>query len=142
MFTDDLLPLPTPAEVSTPSALWPIALIRDLALGIEDEDTILARYNISPEQYTRISSHPKFRSEYLYIVQSLQQSGEIFKQRARILAEDYLQTIDQLVNSPDVDAKTKLAAITKVVEWSGLGVVPKSPTDSGPTTAVQVNINL
>lgn len=125
------------------ASLWPIGLLRDVALGIDDEDVILARYGLVPEQFQIIASHPRFKQELSLVAHTLQASGELFTQRARVLAEDYLGHIDSLVQSPGTDAKTKLTAICKMVEWAGLSnkkPEANSATSNQPPIAIQINL--
>lgn len=128
------------------SALWPIGLLRDLALGIEDEEVILTKHGFTMEQFDAIRGHPKFKQEFSRVAQSLQASGEIFVSRATAQAEDYLLTIDELIHDGNTDNKTRLQAICKVVEWSGLAAKSTQHVrplpDAQTQTNVQININL
>jgi len=57
-------------------------------------------------------------------------------------AEDYLAKIDNIVNDPNTDYKTVLAAIDKVVGWSGLAAKTQADTGGATQANVQININL
>ena len=151
MFDDldlDLPPLDLPvgnpiALMATPTThLWPIAFIRDLALGLDSEEDVLERHSISKDDYDRIVNHPRFRSEFHSVLTSLQQSGQLFRERARMQAEDYLAKIDNIVNDPNTDYKTVLAAIDKVVGWSGLAAKTQADSNGAAQANVQININL
>lgn len=138
------LPIAQPAYTYS-SALWPIGLLRDLALGIEDEEAILTKHGFTVEQFDAIRRHPKFKQEFSSVARSLQASGELFISRASAQAEDYLLKMDEIIHANDTDRKTQLHAICKVVEWSGLAAkstARATASDNPSQTNVQININL
>ena len=132
------------AQTST-QHLWPVALVRDLALGIDDEDIILARYGIERSFYEKIATTPRFLKEFSDVLTTLQRDGQIFRTRATVQAEDYLGILDDIITDASTSTKDRIQAIIKVVEWSGCAA-PRASTNTeaatGNATAVQININL
>ena len=120
---------------------WPARLSFDVALGIESLEDILTRHGLDDMAWAVICENPLFIREVVEHRKRLSEDGVTFKAKAKVQAEVYLQTLDELVNDATIDPKVRLEAIKSVVKWAGLE--PKPAEGSGGVgNAIQVNINL
>jgi len=117
---EDDLALP-PAPVSPPSPnRWPPQLIFDLALGLDGYEEIEARYNLAPTQLERLFTLPGFRQEVAVLTRELRSNNTIFTHKAKIQAETYLDTMNDLMNDPTTPASTKLSIFQTLTKLGNL----------------------
>lgn len=148
----DLCPAPCSAESSSsqpdtsitsykPASTnqWDPRLMMDLALGLEDLQEVLARYQLTEQEYNRLCTIPSFKQELLLTIRDVQADGVTFQRKAKIQAEAYLDILDDLVYDEDMVGSTRLSAIQSIVKWAGLE--PKE-TKEDNTVATQVNVNI
>lgn len=136
----DTLGVPVEREPA-PKVTWPPRLAFDLALGLDSEEIILDRHMITAEQWEILKSNPLFLREVIERKKDLTDQGVTFRAKAKIQAEEYLLTIDALINDTTVDPKVRLEAIRSMVKWAGLE--PKEDKEKATlNNAVQVNINI
>jgi len=119
---------------------WDPRLILDLALGVEDLDTVLPRYNLTPDDYETLAHSPIFRRELALTIRDVRENGLPFKAKARVQAEAYLEVLDELVYSDGTPASTRLEAIKSTVAWGGL--IPKESKEDSQTNATQINVSI
>jgi len=118
---------------------WTPALVFDVALGLEDEDTLFARHSLTKQDWENINTHPMFLRQVAEQARDMGESGLSFKAKAKIQAEMYLTDIDRMVSSPATDQKVRLEAIRSMVKWGGLEPIPNKEDGAGVT---QVNLQI
>lgn len=118
---------------------WSPKMAFDLAMGDEDPNDVMGRYDLSLAEYQRILSHPAFRMEVNGHMKDVREKGVTFKAKARIQAEEYLRVVDDMITDPEVGNTTKLDAIKSVVKWAELD---SAPAAAGGPTAPQFNIQI
>ena len=119
---------------------WDPRLILDLALGVEDLDTVLPRYNLTPDDYETLAHSPIFRRELALTIRDVRENGLPFKAKARVQAEAYLEVLDELVYSDGTPASTRLEAIKSTVAWGGL--IPKESKEENAGNATNINVQI
>jgi len=120
---------------------WTTALVFDVALGLDAEDVIFRRHNITREEWEHISTHPMFLRQVGEQAREMGETGIGFRAKAKVQAEMYLVDIDRMVASPSTDQKVKLEAIRSVVKWAGLEPTP-SREEGSSTPQVNIQINM
>ena len=122
---------------------WPPQLLVDLALGIDDEDTIALKYGMETEHLKRVMETPAFQGLLLTTKSKLQEEGAIFKARAVAQAEMLLIQAYKMAVDPEVPYGIRAQLIALTVGWADLD--PKAKRKDAPasnTQAVQININM
>ena len=119
---------------------WDPRLILDLALGVEDLDSVLPRYSLTTDDYEPLAHSPIFRRELALTIRDVRENGLPFKAKARVQAEAYLEVLDELVYSDGTPASTRLEAIKSTVAWGGL--IPKESKEDSQTNATQINVSI
>ena len=132
-------PTPTVLKRDTVNR-WDPRLILDLALGVEDLDTVLPRYNLTFDDYETLAHSPIFRRELALTIRDVRENGLPFKAKARVQAEAYLEVLDELVYNDGTPASTRLEAIKSTVAWGGL--IPKESKEDNQTNATQINVSI
>lgn len=133
---DDYEPYAYNPEVVPP---WTTALVFDVALGLEDEETILYRHGLDSGDWCHINAHPLFQRQVAEQARDINETGVSFRTKARIQAEMYLKNVDQMIAAPHTDQKVRLEAIRSMVKWADLE--PKQQKEEG-TGFNQVNIQI
>jgi hypothetical protein len=80
-----------------------------------------------------------FKAKYAGYVRELKESGESFKLKARVQAEELLKTQWAIIHDKDAPASVRMEGIKNVVEWADLK--PKK-NDSDKPQAPQITINI
>jgi len=119
---------------------WDPRLVLDLALGVEDLDTVLPRYNLTFDDYETLAHSPIFRRELALTIRDVRENGLPFKAKARVQAEAYLEVLDDLVYSDGTPASTRLEAIKSTVAWGGL--IPKESKEETGATGSTINVQI
>lgn len=134
-----------PAEIETlpaarpPLKEYPQNFVMELALGLESPDALCIRYDITLHEYSQLTSNPTFQTDLNNWRSRMADEGLSFKLKARVQAESYLADIDDIITSQSTSPETKLAAISRVVQWGGLE--SKGDNSSGSNKpSVTINI--
>jgi len=139
----EVFAITTPSPVPTKRDAvnrWDPRLILDLALGVEDLNTVLDRYGLAQDDYETLAHSPIFRKELALTIRDVRENGLPFKAKARVQAEAYLEVLDELVYSDGTPASTRLEAIKSTVAWGGL--IPKESKEDSQTNATQINVSI
>jgi len=128
--------LPRPA----PTNKWDPRFIMDLALGLDELDTILTRYGLTEQEFDTLSKVPAFRRELALTIRDARENGVTFAGKARTQAEGYLEVLDALVYDAGTPASTRLEAIRSTVKWAKLE--PKDDKNDGNQNNSQINISI
>ena len=93
------------------STAWPPELALELALGLEDEAAICARYGIDHDALNALLCTPAFQAQLTQYRRDLHENGEIFRAKARMQAELLLDKSFRLINDPATPANVKAQII-------------------------------
>jgi len=119
---------------------WNPRLPFDIALG-EEIQVLCDRYLMTEEELDALKYLPSFRHEVAKQEKDIRENGVTFKAKARVQAELYLETLDELVNNHSVSPATRLDAIKSVVKWGGLEPLAAAAGQSSiPTFNIQINL--
>jgi len=103
----------------------------ELALDVDDAESIFARYGYSPDQAATLMESPAF----LLLVQSAakeaQESGLSFRTKAKLIANELLPYAHEIATDPMNGAGVRLDAIQWTAKVAGLE--PKETKDDGKT---------
>ena len=112
--------------------------IMEIALGLETPESLCVRYDITPLEYLQLSANQTFITDLAHWRQRMADEGLSFKLKARVQAEEYLQEIDNIVTDPTTSKETKLAAISRVVQWGGLDTKPSDTGNAKPSITINI----
>ena len=120
---------------------YPQNFVMELALGLDSADTLCIRYDYTPHEFAQLQDNPTFKKDLLDWKQRMADEGLSFKFKARVQAEAYLHDIDQIIADPTTSKETKLAAISRVVEWGGLSAKTNgSDATASGKSSITINI--
>lgn len=122
-----------------PTNPWPPQLILDIALESHSPDELLIKFSLSREELDRFYTIPQFCREILHARSELTSSGSTFRAHARVMAEMHLETMNDLLSSPDVATSQKIDLWRSLVEYASLK--PPKEAAAGPSSAA-VTINI
>jgi len=95
-------------------------LILDIALESHDLPDLLRKHDITESDLDRLYALPQFRRELLTTRAELTQTGSAFRAHARVIAEEHLATMNDLMNNPDVPVTQKVAIWQSMVRYASL----------------------
>ena len=132
------LALLTPPGLPSPG-MWPPRLSFDVALGIEDEETIRTRYGYTTEEFNKILVQPSFRVELATHYSVLRETGATFAVKAKLIAEEKLEDMYSIISNPAIDPKVRMETWRAVTKAAGL----EERSDKGiQANAQTVNIQI
>ena len=130
--TGSLIPFTT----NPTSNRWPPQLVFDLALGLEDTETLLIRHSLSQAQLDRLYTLPPFQKELASLAKELHDNNTIFKSKAKVQADSYLQVMDDLMHAKETPAGTKLSIFQTLVKLAELE--PEKRTENQGNTQMRL----
>lgn len=123
---------------------WPPKLCIDFALGLEDEETILLRYGITPEEFNQIKHLDAFRRDLAQAAAAIREEGLTFKTKCKLFAEEYLEELYLQLFDKSLGASTRFDMFKKLVQLGGLEPKPEKADvnsfDNLPRVAIQINL--
>jgi len=120
---------------------FPPMLPFELAMRTAPPSEVCAAYNISKDEFIRLTADPLFAAAYANAREALQKDGASFKIKAKIQAEELLKKSWEMIHSKDTPTAVKSDLIKATVRWAGYE--PKTDgSGAGGTNAFQININL
>jgi hypothetical protein len=118
---------------------WPPQLILDIALESHDVGDLLTKHDLTQEELDHLYTLPQFTREILHARAELAATGSTFRAHARVLAEEHLMTMNDLLNNKDVPTSQKIDLWRSLVEYASLK--PPKEAAAGPSSAA-VTINI
>jgi hypothetical protein len=134
-----LVTTPTPAPMTAPAIPWTDRLVFDVAIG-DSIDAIMARYELSEEQIEDLLIHPTFNKAVDDQRRNIVENGIGFKYKSKLLAEEYLESLDGIVRDPSTSAAVRLDAIKSITKWAGYDESAAKGGGSGPSQATRMVI--
>lgn len=101
---------------------------------------VLDQQGVSEATADKYLKDPTFVANVKRIAKELTESGFGFEMKSRILAEEALKTVYQIVNDADAPQAVRMKGVENLVEWGGLK--PKSSgsnmNGNGPGFTIQI----
>lgn len=134
-----------PASVATPkidAAALAYALARNTCGAKLPLTTVLTALNVDTNApgLRNLLTSVTFKQRYATYVRELTESGESFKLKARVQAEELLATQWAIIQSPNTPANVRMDGIKSLVEWGGLK--PEKKTEDKAATQISITIDL
>lgn len=98
---------------------WTHELAFEVALGYFTPEDLQLKYDLSPEQYDRVTNLPAFRRASADYRREIDDEGIAFKLRARKAAEDILDELHHMAFNQVLDAKDRLKAMEMLCRYAG-----------------------
>ena len=108
---------------------WPVRLPFDLAMEMEEADETFKRYEVTPERALHLLGHKEFVESVRTWREIIVKEGVSFRTKARLAAEDLLQTAYLLATDPTMPASVR----ADMVKWHAkvAGLEPKQDPEGG-----------
>jgi len=134
------LPGLTIPEMRDPALLaFPPMMPVELAMRIDTPANICRAYGYSKEEFAVLIQLPVFVKAYQEAIEALKVDGMSFRFKARLQAEEYLQTAFNMVQNPNTSDSVRADLIKNTVKWAGLEV---KAADNGQNNSFNIMINL
>lgn len=121
---------------------WSPQLPLALAMDVEDEDAILARFDLSREKYELLKPLPAFRKALAEAQKSLREQGHTFKIKCAGIAEEFLDQLYLELYDPGVGLTTKIDVVKWMTKMGGLEPAPVKEAAGSNAPQVNIQINL
>lgn len=135
----DGMMVPTSTKISQNP--WPPKMVIDLAMGLDDIETILTRHDMPVAVYNALRENPLFRRELICATKELQENGVTFKRKAALQAEMYLEDMDNVMRDDKTPPSVKKDIFIHMAKLGELEPEKKGDgTSSGPAFNIQINL--
>jgi len=124
--------------MTTKTPPWPPQLILDIALESHSPDELYIKHSISKEDLDHFYTLPQFRREILHARAELASSGSQFRAHARVMAEEHLLTMNDILSNPDTSPALKHEVWKTLVEYAKL----KPPKEAEASAGGNLTINI
>lgn len=104
----------------TTTAPWPPQLILDIALESHDLPELLAKFDLTATALDLLYGNPQFLRELLHTKAELASSGSSFRVHARVMAEEHLQTMNDLLADPTTPVGQRITLWQSLVRFAAL----------------------
>ena len=122
---------------------WERQLLYDLALSStgagEPLTDILRKHSITQEWLKDRLQDVVFYRAYQSMKNKLEEGGEPFKLKARVLAEMWLDKMDQLLDNPDASASAKVELFKHLTGLAGYSAKPPERSEGGEKVVINLN---
>jgi len=124
--------------MTTNAPIWPPQLVLDIALEAHSVEELLVKYSLDKEDLDHFYSLPQFVRELIQMRSELTSSGSSFRAHARVMAEEHLMTMNELMHDRDVPSTIKVQLWQSLVRYASLE--PPKESTSGGGGAITINI--
>lgn len=124
--------------MTTPAPLWPPQLILDIALESHSPDELCIKHSISREDLDKFYTIPQFAREILHARSELASSGSQFRAHARVLAEEHLLTMNDLLSDENTPTQQKFQIWQALVEYASLKPPKEVPLAPGNNLTINI----
>jgi hypothetical protein len=134
---------PKPAPADPAKIGFPPTLPIEIVLRTASVRELCAEYHISRDQWNELRADPHFKKAVASADETMRQEGMSFRMKARLQAEQLLQTSWDLIHNTDgmVPAAVKADLTKFIIRVAGLDAGADKGS-SGQNNALQININL
>lgn len=117
----------------------PDKMLTELALGTDEPANIANRYGFDDIDFEALQQQPSFNKALSARTAELESKGEIFKIKARYLADDLLGDV-YLDAKETKDARVRLDAIKFLSAAGGVAQPVQQRADTGRQVNIQINL--
>lgn len=123
---------------------WNDRIALDLALLLEGSgetmNELLARHKLTVQDMVELKTDKSFLKRVEELQRDVREKGLTFKLKAKVQAEELLNTSWTLIHSHDVSPAVKADLIKSTVRWAGLETPdPKDSLSAGTGVAITIN---
>ena len=119
--------------------VYPATLPIEVAMRTGTAREICQAYGLSRSDWLALLADPLFLDDVKRASENLSQEGMSFKMKARLQAEELLNTSWQIIHNPVTPAPVRADLIKSVVKWGGLDAEVKDKSAAGPGMHIQIN---
>jgi hypothetical protein len=112
---------PSPVRVLSKGE-YPAGLALELVLSTLPPEEILAAYNLSADEFKKISRLPAFRKEFKELQEAAKDEGFAYKMKAKAQAEGMLQTTWEMVHNQMTPAAVRADLIKFMARVAGYDI--------------------
>ena len=113
----------------------------EVAMKYEPLATVMERYDVTLEHMMLLKTHKPFLLAVKQFQREIQEQGITFKMKAKMLAEDLIDTAYLMSKDLTTPASVRMDGIKNIVRWAELEPQKnKEDTGSMPTFAIQINL--
>jgi hypothetical protein len=125
-----------------PSSIpWPPTLPVEIALRQQSPRAICEAYGIDQLEWDRLRHDPLFVDDVKHWIEELRKDGMSFKAKARLQAEELLQTSWNMIHKdPSIPHAVKADLIKFTIRAAGLDGSKDQAANAGVSNALQINI--
>jgi hypothetical protein len=112
-----------------------------LAAGIETQETICARYNLTRQEFTQITAAPSFQAALVEAIrdfQSISNTPNRVRMKAQLITELLLPAMHNLADNIGTPAAARVSAFSAVRSLTGM----EKPEQTAPQQKFSLTINL
>jgi len=125
---------------------WSDRIALDVALTLEGSGDplpdLLEHYNLDRDDMRRFIADKVFSQRVTHYRQEIREKGLGFRMKAKVQAEQLLDTSWGLIHDRGVSPSVKADLIKSTVKWAGLEPKPDTPEMAAGGGAVRIHINL
>lgn len=112
----------------------------ELALGMDDPESVFAAYQIDPDAAADLLEHPQFLAILQRVGTEIRENGLSFRQKARAQADDLLAHSYEIATDPHASAAVR----ADLIKWTAkmAGHEPPPPKDVGASSAGGLTLNI
>lgn len=124
------------------------AMALDLAAKLQDPKEVLARYDVSPEEWAVIKVHPRFKVLYQEAVEfwnSKDNAADRVKSVSTMMVEESLTMLFGMAHDTELHPSARMDALKTLAKMSGTdmaGAVNAAKANHASTAKFQIAINL
>ena len=130
-----------PVKPSDPSRLgYPVTLPIEIAMRTSSTRMVCEAYGITEEEWDIIRFDPTFLADLQRAVDMLKEEGMSFKVKAKMQAEELLQTSWRMIHNPMTPPAVAADLVKSTMKWAGHDVPAAQQVGAG--NGFSININL
>lgn len=118
----------------------PVEMIKEVATGLEDGEAIAGRFGYTSEEWKVLSVQPAFVMDVNRYRSEFERTGQTFKLKAKMLAEELLANVFVHAMSDDVPVKDKTAALQMLAKYGELEPKTNLTATQGSGFSITINI--
>jgi len=119
----------------------PPQLVWECAAGLEDPVAIARRFNLSDEQWARLSQWPAFINAVQAQRAQFEREGMTFRLKASLMADEVMDGLFKQTISLDSTISQKLSVLNTLVDIAGIKNTKKEDaSNAAPKFSITINI--
>lgn len=122
------------------TALFPKAVLLELALGIDNDADIALRHKLDPADIAWVRGNPAYAAEIAKLSTEMRDSGFTFKRKNAVVSEDILPMLYLRARDPNIGAGTLLDIYRTTAKFGELEPKENTLGVGGGNGGFQINI--